>query len=49
MFEKLPISFIASHCAKILERLLFNEMFRFLIENNLVSGQETTVLTNFYV
>ena len=28
-------------CGKILERLIFNEMFRFLIENNLISSSQS--------
>ena len=49
-----PISLLPI-CRKILERLIFNEMFRFLIENNfifsknLITSQETPLLTNFYL
>ena len=28
-------------CGRILERLIFNEMFRFLIENNLISSNQS--------
>ena len=34
-----PVSFL-SICRKIFERLMFNEMFRFLIENNLISSNQ---------
>ena len=49
-----PISLLPI-CGKILERLTFNEMFRFFIENSLISSnqsglsQETPILTNFYL
>ena len=49
-----PISLLPV-CGKILERLIFNEMFRFFIENSLISSnqsglsQETPILTNFYL
>ena len=35
MLEKL------NYCRKILERLIFNEMFRFLIERNLISSNQS--------
>ena len=35
-----PVSLL-SICGKILERLIFNEMFRFLIENNLISSNQS--------
>ena len=34
-----PVSLLPI-CGKILERLIFNEMFRFLIENNLISSNQ---------
>ena len=42
-------------CGKILERLIFNEMFSFLIENNLISSNQydfkpgDSVLSSFYL
>ena len=38
---KLPTSPIASISGKVLERLIFNEMFGFLIENNLISSNQS--------
>ena len=40
MFEKLPTSLIPFNLQKNIERLMFNEMFRFLIENNLISSNQ---------
>ena len=36
-----PVSLL-SFCGKILERLVFNEMFRFLVENNLISSNQSS-------
>ena len=35
-----PVSLLPI-CGKIFERLIFNEMFRFLIENNLISSNQS--------
>ena len=35
-----PVSLVPI-CGKMLERLIFNEMFRFLIENNLISSNQS--------
>ena len=35
-----PVSLLPV-CGKIFERLIFNEMFRFLIENNLISSNQS--------
>ena len=35
-----PVSLLPI-CGKILERLIFNEMFKFLIENNLISSNQS--------
>ena len=34
-----PVSLLL--CRKILERLIFNEIFRFLLENNLISSDQS--------
>ena len=36
-----PVSLLPI-CGKILERLIFNEMFRFFIENNLISSNQSS-------
>ena len=40
MFEKLPTSLIAYNLKKYL-RLIFNEMFSFLTESNLISSNQS--------
>ena len=40
MFEKLPISLLRI-CCKIFEKLIFNGMFRFLVESNLISSNQS--------
>ena len=46
-----PVSLLPI-CGKILERLMFNEMFEFFIENKLISTSQsgfTPVLINYYI
>ena len=41
MFEKLPTSLTSPVCWEILERLIFAEMFRFFIQNNLITSNKS--------
>ena len=48
MFENYrPVSLLPI-CGKILERLIFNEIFKFLTENNLISSNQSCFKTGDY-